>query len=138
MWYKNISYEKIWSDFNQFFEEEYHDLCKLKCINGTEEGFNDTNMDSIMQDEISEASNNLSMSKNTEKYVLTQLISTTKQMAKTNKFLMEKIKTLTETNTSLTPNGRNQQKKAYKQLQGMTMNLSWIQQDIAGSIDIKL
>ena len=64
-------------------------------------------MDSIMQYEISEASNNLSMSKNTEKYVLTQLIGTTKQMAKTNKFLMEKIKTLTETNTSLTPNGRN-------------------------------
>ena len=39
MWHKNLSSDKKWAVFKSFFVEEYHDLCKMKCINTTQTGF---------------------------------------------------------------------------------------------------
>ena len=44
---------------------------------------------------------------------------------------MDQINTLTETNACLTENGVHHQKKENKQLQEMTKNKIWIQQDIS-------
>ena len=63
-----------------------------------------------MQDNITEELDNLAMYKSSEKYELTHLISTIIILVKTNKILMEKIKTLTPINGRLISN-RGHQKK---------------------------
>ena len=63
-----------------------------------------------MQDEINESLDNLSMEKTPERYLLTHLTITIKQLAETNKILTEKIKTLTATNLCLTSNDGHQKK----------------------------
>ena len=51
------------------------------------------------------------MATNSEKDLLTHLASTIKQLEDTNKIIMDKIKTLTATNTQLTSNSGHQKKQ---------------------------
>ena len=60
-----------------------------------------------MKGNINNALGNLDMDTTLEKYVLTQKTSTIKQLAETNKILMEEIKTLEATNVCLKVNGIN-------------------------------
>ena len=59
------------------------------------------------------------MAKTSEKCVPTKLISTIKQLAKTDKILTEQIKTLTSKNARLTLNGRHNKKEG---VQSTTVN----------------
>ena len=113
MWRKNLSSDKTWEwdGFKKFFEEEYYDIRELQHINSTQAGFYGANMDITMQDGISEAWENLDIATTLEKYVLTHITRTTKQLEEKNNILTDQINTLTATNVCLTSNGRNQQKK---------------------------
>ena len=71
MWYKDISYEKTWSDFNNLFMEYYYYLWKLQRINANQEVFRGCNMDITIQDKIAKELDNLAMYKNSGKDVLT-------------------------------------------------------------------
>ena len=108
MWRKNISSDKTWAEFNNFSAREYHNPHKLQHINATQASFHGANTTITMKDEISEASENLSMTINSEKYVITQLTITIKQLAKTNKIKREKIKTPMAINARLIENVRHQ------------------------------
>ena len=61
MWRKKLSSDKILADFNNFFTEDYHDLRKLQNISATQADFHGSNMATTIQDEISEALENMAM-----------------------------------------------------------------------------
>ena len=64
-----------------------------------------------MKNEIVEALDNLVMVKTSEKYVLTELTITIKELAESNKISTDKIKTLMAKILRLTENGRYQKKQ---------------------------
>ena len=135
MWRKKLSYEKMWADFKKFFAEDYHGLHKMQLLNANRAGFHGDNMTITVQYKIIESVDNLAMATTSEK-LHTQLTSTIKQMAENNIFNGEnqdpngiKLSVLHQT-VDFSKN------KTDKQLQEMTMNKSWIQQDIAESTDI--
>ena len=86
MWHKKLSSEKTWDHSKEFLVEEYHAIRQIKRINTNQAGFHGSNMDIKIQDGINGALENLTMAKTPEKYVLTQLTRTIKQLAETNIF----------------------------------------------------
>ena len=105
IWCKKLSSEKTWAGFKKFFLEEHHDLYELKCVNANQVGFHGVNISIKIQYDINKELENLSMATTSGKYLLTQIISTIKQLAETDKNLTDQIKTLTATNARLTSNG---------------------------------
>ena len=63
MWRKNLSSEETLADFKNIFTEEYHYLSEFQHINTTQADFHGGNIAITMQDEISEALENLSMAR---------------------------------------------------------------------------
>ena len=59
MWRNKLLSDKAWSDFNNLFAEEYHDLHKLQYINTTQAGFHLANTEIIMQEDISKSIENI-------------------------------------------------------------------------------
>ena len=75
----------IWkkrAELKKFFVEEYPDIHELQHINATQAGLHGSKMDITMQYDIFKALENLAIATTTEKYLLTQITSTIKQLEK--------------------------------------------------------
>ena len=95
LWRKRPKEEKTWTEFKQYFADEYHDLKEMHKTSAKETGFHAANLASEEEpeaaDDFMEAFQNLAMAATTDKTTIAQLVEANAKLVESNKILTEQL-----------------------------------------------